>query len=63
MCCEHRDDPLFAATMLVGAIALLKSYPTLGDWALWHALLASYSELLPRASLSISLCALGASPR
>ncbi|GAA5916050.1 hypothetical protein JCM8208_006342 [Rhodotorula glutinis] len=53
LCIFYRDDPLFAATMLVGAVALLKSYPTLGDWALWHALLASYSELLPHVSTPI----------
>lgn len=39
---------------------MLKSYPTLGDWGLWHALLACYSELLPRASgpspVSLPLC-------
>ncbi|GAA6007198.1 hypothetical protein JCM10207_001543 [Rhodosporidiobolus poonsookiae] len=43
----YRGDPLFAVTLLVGATSLLKSYPTLGDWALFHALLACFSELLP----------------
>ncbi|GAA5928434.1 hypothetical protein JCM3775_000610 [Rhodotorula graminis] len=53
LCIFYRNDPLFAATLLVGAVALLKSYPTLGDWALWHALLACYSELLPHVSTPI----------
>ncbi|BGP19077.1 hypothetical protein JCM10213_006656 [Rhodosporidiobolus nylandii] len=43
----YRDDPLFAVVLHTGATSLLKSYPSLGDYGLWHALLACYSELLP----------------
>ncbi|GAA6041519.1 hypothetical protein JCM8097_001919, partial [Rhodosporidiobolus ruineniae] len=43
----YRDDPLFAIALLTGSISLLKSYPCLGDYALWHPLLACFSELLP----------------
>ncbi|GAA6058662.1 hypothetical protein JCM10212_004073 [Sporobolomyces blumeae] len=46
----YRQDPLFAITLLVGSTTLLKSYPVLGDYALWHALLACYSEYLPHVS-------------
>lgn len=45
--CLSSKDVLFAIVILVGSSTLLKSYPTLGDYALWHALLACYSELLP----------------
>ena len=38
-------EPLFATVLLVGVIAIFKSYPQLGDFTLWHALLACYSEL------------------
>ncbi|GAA5995857.1 GPI-anchor transamidase subunit GAB1 [Rhodotorula paludigena] len=47
---HYRKDPLFAAVLLIGAISLLKSYPSLGDWSLWHALLGCYSELLPHVT-------------
>ncbi|GAA5879768.1 hypothetical protein JCM8547_007573 [Rhodosporidiobolus lusitaniae] len=43
----YRENPLFAITLLTGATSLLKSYPSLGDYALWHGLLACFSELLP----------------
>ncbi|GAA6020393.1 hypothetical protein JCM11491_000335 [Sporobolomyces phaffii] len=46
----YRNDPLFAIVLLVGSYTLLKSYPTLGDYAMWHVLLACYSELLPYVS-------------
>ncbi|GAA5946675.1 hypothetical protein JCM3765_000345 [Sporobolomyces pararoseus] len=46
----YRKDTLFAIVLLVGSSTLLKSYPTLGDYALWHVLLACYSELLPYVS-------------
>ena len=47
-------EPLFACTLIVGTIALLKSYPSFGDWAIWHALLGCFSELLPCACLPFS---------
>ncbi|KAK4052690.1 hypothetical protein OIV83_001977 [Microbotryomycetes sp. JL201] len=40
-----RRDPLFAIVLLVGVIAIFKSYPSLGDFGLWHGLLATYSEM------------------
>ncbi|GAA5972622.1 hypothetical protein JCM21900_006765 [Sporobolomyces salmonicolor] len=46
----YRKDALFAIVLLVGSLSLLKSYPTLGDYALWHALLGCYSELQPYVS-------------
>ncbi|GAA5838104.1 hypothetical protein JCM5353_004498 [Sporobolomyces roseus] len=46
----YRKDALFAITMLIASFTLLKSYPTLGDYAIWHALLACFSELLPYVS-------------
>ncbi|GAA5869291.1 hypothetical protein JCM16303_000417 [Sporobolomyces ruberrimus] len=46
----YSKDVLFAIVILVGSSTLLKSYPTLGDYALWHALLACYSELFPYVS-------------
>ncbi|GAA5867585.1 hypothetical protein JCM3774_001519 [Rhodotorula dairenensis] len=49
----YRREPLFACTLLVGTIALLKSYPSFGDWAIWHALLGCFSELLPYVSSPI----------
>ncbi|CEQ42911.1 SPOSA6832_04791, partial [Sporobolomyces salmonicolor] len=50
----YRKDALFAIVLLVGSLSLLKSYPTLGDYALWHALLGCYSELQPCSSRSVS---------
>ncbi|GAA5985128.1 hypothetical protein JCM10908_002533 [Rhodotorula pacifica] len=49
----YRQEPLFACTLLVGTIALLKSYPSFGDWAIWHALLGCFSEYLPYVSSPI----------
>ncbi|GAA5958404.1 hypothetical protein JCM8115_002456 [Rhodotorula mucilaginosa] len=49
----YNREPLFACTLIVGTIALLKSYPSFGDWAIWHALLGCFSELLPYVSSPI----------
>ncbi|GAA5836685.1 hypothetical protein JCM3766R1_006991 [Sporobolomyces carnicolor] len=46
----YRKDALFAIILLIGSYTLLKSYPTLGDYAFWHVLLSCYSELLPYVS-------------
>ncbi|GAA5891547.1 hypothetical protein JCM6882_004506 [Rhodosporidiobolus microsporus] len=54
----YRDDPLFALTILVGSTSLLKSYPALGDWGLWHALLACYNVHSPLFHLLLPLHAL-----
>lgn len=40
---------MFAVLLVVGVISIFKSYPSLGDFALWHALLGTYSELSPRS--------------
>ncbi|SCV70238.1 BQ2448_1632 [Microbotryum intermedium] len=40
-----QSDPMFALVLMIGIIALFKSYTALGDFALWHAVLALYSEL------------------
>ncbi|KAJ2866731.1 hypothetical protein GGI22_001212 [Coemansia erecta] len=42
---RFRADPLFAATMLVGIISALKSYPSWGDLALFLGLLPIFEEL------------------
>ncbi|KAL8277206.1 hypothetical protein RQP46_010379 [Phenoliferia psychrophenolica] len=54
----YRRDPIFAVLLLVGIISIFKSYPSLGDFGIWHALLGTYSELsahLPRPLLLLSL--------
>ncbi|KAJ1996029.1 hypothetical protein GGI25_000568 [Coemansia spiralis] len=43
---RFRRKPLFAATMLVGIISALKSYPAWGDLALFLGLLPIFEELL-----------------
>ncbi|PIA14763.1 PIG-U-domain-containing protein [Coemansia reversa NRRL 1564] len=43
---RFRQDPLFAATFLVGIISALKSYPAWGDLALFLGLLPIFEELL-----------------
>jgi hypothetical protein len=43
VCC--RSDPLFPVILMLGIVCIFKTYPSLGDFALWHALLATYSEL------------------
>lgn len=44
----HRFDPLLAFTVLVGILSTFKAYPSLGDTAFYHSLLALYPELVPR---------------
>ena len=41
-------DPLAAFMVLTGILATFKSYPSLGDTALHHSLLALFPELVPR---------------
>jgi hypothetical protein len=45
---SNRFDPILAFTVLVGILATFKSYPSLGDTALYHSTLALYPELVPR---------------
>ncbi|KAJ2755793.1 hypothetical protein H4S06_003385 [Coemansia sp. BCRC 34490] len=42
---RFRSEPLFAATMLVGIISALKSYPSWGDLSLFLGLLPLFEEL------------------
>ncbi|KAM0786779.1 hypothetical protein ACM66B_002213 [Microbotryomycetes sp. NB124-2] len=53
-----RRDPLFALVLLVGVISIFKSYPSLGDFALWHGLLATYSEMAAHLSRPLFLVCL-----
>ncbi|TKY90887.1 hypothetical protein EX895_000885 [Sporisorium graminicola] len=42
---KYRQDPLFGMTLMTGVIAVFKSYPTLGDHALFLALLSLHSQI------------------
>ncbi|KAJ1665755.1 hypothetical protein IW140_003271 [Coemansia sp. RSA 1813] len=42
---RFRSDPLFAATILIGIISALKSYPSWGDLSLFLGLLPIFEEL------------------
>ncbi|MCO5598793.1 hypothetical protein L7F22_052892 [Adiantum nelumboides] len=44
---KYRQDPLFAITALTGLIAVLKSYPTLGDSSIFLSLLMLHREISP----------------
>jgi phosphatidylinositol glycan class U len=48
-----RYDPLLAFTVLSGVQATFKSYPTVGDAALYHSLLALHPELVSRKLNSV----------
>jgi phosphatidylinositol glycan class U len=43
-----REHPLFAVVVMTGIIATFKSYPSVGDIAFFHSLLALYPEIVPR---------------
>lgn len=43
-----RFDPILAFTVLAGIFSTFKAYPSVGDTALYHSLLALYPELVPR---------------
>ncbi|GAK61992.1 GPI transamidase component PIG-U [Moesziomyces antarcticus] len=43
---KYRQDPLFGITLMSGVIAVFKSYPTLGDHAVFLALLSLHSQIL-----------------
>ncbi|WVQ67521.1 uncharacterized protein L199_005721 [Kwoniella botswanensis] len=45
ICLRLSDDPLFATLVLVGIIGTWKSYPTLGDMALWAGFLGCFPEV------------------
>ncbi|GAC99404.1 cell division cycle protein 91 [Pseudozyma hubeiensis SY62] len=42
---KYRQDPLFAITLMTGVIAVFKSYPTMGDHALFMGLLSVHSQI------------------
>ncbi|CDW98839.1 hypothetical protein, partial [Sporisorium scitamineum] len=42
---KYRQDPLFGITLMTGVIAVFKSYPTLGDHAVFLALLSLHSQI------------------
>ncbi|KAK8864523.1 hypothetical protein IAR55_001773 [Kwoniella newhampshirensis] len=46
VCMRLSDDPLFAILVLVGIYSTWKSYPTLGDMALWAGLLGCFPEIV-----------------
>jgi phosphatidylinositol glycan class U len=45
VCLRLKHDPLLAVLVLCGIIGTWKSYPTLGDTALWAGLLACFPEV------------------
>ena len=45
---------MFAFVLLAGCISILKSYPSVGDAALFHSLLFLFPHLLPRAFIVLS---------
>ncbi|WVW84068.1 hypothetical protein I302_106097 [Kwoniella bestiolae CBS 10118] len=46
ICLRLSDDPLLAILVLVGIMGTWKSYPTLGDMALWAGLLGCFPEIV-----------------
>ncbi|WVQ72366.1 hypothetical protein IAR50_001918 [Cryptococcus sp. DSM 104548] len=46
ICLRLSDDPLFALLLLVGIISTWKSYPSLGDLALWAGLLGCFPDIV-----------------
>lgn len=44
--CLRLSDPTQVVLIMVGAIATWKSYPSLGDMALWAGLLSCFPEIV-----------------
>ncbi|SPO20336.1 related to GPI - transamidase subunit [Ustilago trichophora] len=42
---KYRQDPLFGITLMIGVVAVFKSYPTIGDHAVFMALLSLHSQI------------------
>ena len=42
---KYRQDPLFGVTLMTGVIAVFKSYPTIGDHALFLGLLSLHDQI------------------
>ena len=55
LCIKYASDPLFAVTLLSGITTVFKSYPTVGDTALYLAMLSLHPEVYPCES-SASVC-------
>ncbi|WOO81184.1 Phosphatidylinositol glycan anchor biosynthesis class U protein [Vanrija pseudolonga] len=58
--CLRLDDPAFILLIQLGAISTWKSYPTLGDMALWAGFLGCFPEIIanlqhPLLSLTVHL--------
>ncbi|CAE6503892.1 unnamed protein product [Rhizoctonia solani] len=47
ICMKFRHDPLYAAFLLLGVNAMLKSYPTLADAGLFISLISLFPETFP----------------
>ena len=45
-----RKQPLFVITTILGISAMFKSYPSIGDTALYLSLLSLYRHIFPRMS-------------
>lgn len=45
---KGRKQPLFIITTLLGISAIFKSYPSIGDTALYLSLLSLYRHVFPR---------------
>ena len=43
---RFHHDPLLAVLVLMGVFSTWKSYPTLGDTAVWAGLLACFPEVI-----------------
>ncbi|OCF33002.1 hypothetical protein I316_05340 [Kwoniella heveanensis BCC8398] len=46
LCLRLSDDPLVSMLVMVGVISTWKSYPALGDMALWAGLLSCFPEIV-----------------
>lgn len=55
VCLRLRDDPLMGILVLLGVFGTWKSYPTVGDAAVWAGLLACFPEVVSSRFVSPSL--------
>lgn len=47
----NRQDPLFGMTLMTGVFAVFKSYPTVGDHAVFLGLLSLHSQIFECKSM------------
>ncbi len=47
MCMTYGQDPLFIVQLLTMVIGFMKSYPSLGDMALWYGMLPMFQKVFP----------------